>query len=183
MGSIFFKTATDKLQPTDKNFFQLRLKDIDGVETELEKFAGRKAYICVNVACSCGLTSDNYKDLVDLYKKFNSQGLEILGFPCNQFMGQESKPEPEIKEFVQKKYGVSFPLFQKIEVNGPGTHEVYRYLRLNSELKSGNGEAKQVPWNFGKFLLDHNGKVVRFFNPDVRPNQMEADIKALLSKN
>ncbi|KAM3131090.1 hypothetical protein pb186bvf_016788 [Paramecium bursaria] len=182
MGQVFFKTDSDKLQPTDKTFFQFKLNDIDGNEVQLSKFQGKKAYICVNVACACGLTSDNYKDLVDLYKKYSNEGLEILGFPCNQFNGQESKPEPEIKEFVVQKYGVSFPLFQKIDVNGTGTHEIYRYLRLNSSLKNGTNEAKQVPWNFGKFLLDSNGVVIKFFNPDIRPTEMEKDIKNLLNK-
>ncbi|CAK56203.1 unnamed protein product (macronuclear) [Paramecium tetraurelia] len=183
MGCLFFKSAVDNLQPPKKSFFEFQLKDIDGVDTSLSKFKGKKVIICVNVACSCGLTSGNYSELVALYKKYSAQGLEILGFPCNQFMNQESKPEPEIKEFVIQKYGVSFPLFQKIEVNGPNTHELYQFLRLNSNnLRVSETSARQVPWNFGKFLLDSQGNVVAFFQPTQKPNEMIAQIEKLLSQ-
>ncbi|CAD8063040.1 unnamed protein product [Paramecium sonneborni] len=181
MGALFFKKGVDKLQPTTKSFFEFELNNIDGQRTKLSQFKGKKAYICVNVACSCGLTSSNYSELVELYKTYSAQGLEILGFPCNQFMGQESKPEPEIKQFVISKYGVSFPLFQKIEVNGQNTHEVYKYLRLNSSLKVSANEAKEVPWNFGKFLLNSEGQVISFYNPDVKPKQMKQEIEKLLN--
>lgn len=88
-------------------------------------------------------------------------------------MGQEPKPEPEIKDFVLKEYGVTFPLFWKIDVNGPNTHELYKFLRQNSSLYNAkDGSVKEIPWNFGKFLVSPQGQVVEFFPPDKKPNEM-----------
>lgn len=90
----------------------------------------------------------------------------MIGFPCNQFKNQESQSEEEIKKFVKDKFNVTFPMMEKIEVNGPNTHPLYAYLRNNSELaEKATGEAKQIPWNFAKFLVDREGHVVKFYGP------------------
>ena len=109
-------------------------------------------------------------------------GLEILAFPCNQFMGQESACGVDIKALVTKNYGVTFPLFSKILVNGPDCHELYKFLRTNSSLYDKQTDtAKEIPWNFGKFLLDRNGNVVNFYSPDIKPNVMGPEIEKLLA--
>jgi glutathione peroxidase-family protein len=104
-----------------------------------------------------------------------------MGFPCNQFMNQESGSEAEIKKTVKEKYNVNFPMFEKIEVNGPSTNPLYVFLRSNSELADPqSGQAKMVPWNFGKFLLDKDGHVVKFYGPRDKPVDMKKDIEQLL---
>ncbi|CAD8140839.1 unnamed protein product [Paramecium octaurelia] len=181
MGICSSKKELDKIEVPSKSFFDFEINDIDGNLVQMSKFQGKKAYICVNVACSCRLTTQNYVELVEIYKQYKDKGLEILGFPCNQFRNQESKPEPEIKNYVTQKYGAHFPLFQKIEVNGIGAHDIYKYLRYNSELRINNkNEVKYVHWNFAKFLLDGNGNVINYYCPDVSPNDMIKDIEKLL---
>ena len=113
-----------------------------------------------------------------MYSKYASKDLEILAFPCNQFMSQEPGTEAEIKEFV-KQYGVNFPMFSKVLVNGADCHPLFAYLRQNSSLKNNEG-ASEIPWNFGKFLLDKDGKVKKFFGPKEHPMAMEEDIQNLL---
>ncbi len=126
------------------------------------------------------MTSDNYTELVDLYNQYGNQGLQILGFPCGQFMNQELATENDIKDFVTDKFKVEFPMFSKIEVNGPNSHPVYIYLKNNTEdLKSEEG-LKNIPWNFAKFLVDRNGKVVGYYSPKVKPVDMTKDILKLL---
>jgi len=120
---------------------------------------------------------------VILYKKYANEGLEILAFPCNQFMSQEPKSEAEIKKGVVAEYGVKFPMFAKIEVNGTNTHPVYQYLKSNSkDLNAGGNTLKNIPWNFAKFLVDSNGNVLNFYGPKVEPLSMESDIKNVLNK-
>ena len=107
------------------------------------------------------------------------QGLEILGFPCNQFGGQEPGTAEEINEFARGKYGAEFLMFEKCDVNGPDTHPVYRYLRSHSSLKVGN-LTEEIQWNFGKFLVDSEGKVLKYYGPRVEPDEIRGDIQALL---
>ncbi len=129
------------------------------------------------------MTATNYDQLVILYKKYANEGLEILAFPCNQFMSQEPKSEAEIKKGVVAEYGVKFPMFAKIEVNGTNTHPVYQYLKSNSkDLNAGGNTLKNIPWNFAKFLVDSNGNVLNFYGPKVEPLSMESDIKNVLNK-
>ena len=116
------------------------------------------------------------------FKINSSAGLEILGFPCNQFMGQESACDMDIKEVVTKRYGVTFPIFSKILVNGADCHELYKFLRTNSSLyDKATDTAKEIPWNFGKFLLDSEGKVVKFYSPDIKPSVLGPDVEKLLA--
>jgi glutathione peroxidase len=135
--------------------------------------------IIVNVACKCGLTNDNYAQLQELYAKYKNDGLKILGFPCNQFLGQEPWPESEIKEFV-KKYNVEFDMFSKIDVNGENTHPLYKYLKN----KVGGGVLGSfIKWNFTKFLIDRNGQPVQRYAPNTAPKDFENDIISLLKNN
>jgi len=140
----------------------------------------KKAIIVVNVASSWGLTTKQYKGLNKLYEGYKDQGLEILGFPCNQFMGQENKCEADIKEFA-KAMKVKFPMFSKVSVNGAGAHPIYKYLRANCELYDASKKTiQEIPWNFAKFLLDRDGKVIKLYNPDIPAESLETDIKPLL---
>lgn len=150
--------------------------DIQGNERALADYKG-KVMLIVNTASKCGLTPQ-YEGLESLYKEYKDQGLEILGFPCNQFAQQEKGSDSEIAGFCLKNYGVSFPMFSKIEVNGEGTHPLYKFLK--KEAKGILGTQK-IKWNFTKFLIDQNGNVVKRFAPTVKPKDIQADIKALLS--
>ena len=187
MGSVasyfVFKSGKDKFQQIQKiNLFELEALDIDLKKRSLKEFhSKKKAFIFVNVASSWGLTASNYTQLERLYEKYSSQGLEIFGFPCNQFMSQESGSEAEIKKGVVALFGVKFPMFAKIEVNGPNTHPIYLYLKSNSkELNVGNNTLQNIPWNFAKFLVDSNGVVHKYYDPKFEPKDMENDIKNLL---
>ncbi len=106
----------------------------------------------------------------------------VFGFPCGQFMGQELDSEQEIKEFVENKFEVKFPMFSKIEVNGPNTHPIYRYLKANSQEMSDNKGLKNIPWNFGKFVVDSQGKVLNFYKPNITPKEILKVILPLLKK-
>jgi len=155
------------------NLHDFKMKDIDGRERNLASFAG-KAVLIVNVASRCGLTPQ-YDGLERLYGEFGQQGLEILGFPCNQFMQQEPGSEAEIKQFCSLEYGVSFPLFSKIEVNGPGRAPLYAWLASDD---SGPEPAGDIKWNFGKFLIGKDGSVRARFAPPVEP--CSAEVKAAI---
>ena len=137
---------------------------IDGETRSLSDFAG-KVCLVVNVASKCGLTPQ-YKALQKVYETHREKGLEILGFPCNQFAGQEPGTEAEVKEFCSTTYGVEFPLFSKIEVNGDGAHPLYAWLTSVATEPEGPGD---VQWNFGKFLIDRDGGVVARFEPQTHP--------------
>lgn len=134
-----------------------------------------KTVMVVNTASKCGLTPQ-YKGLEELFQKYKDQGLVILGFPCNQFGNQEPGNEDDIQEFCQINYGVSFPMFAKIDVNGKNTHPVFRYLR--TEL--GGLLGSQIKWNFTKFVIDKNGKPQKRFAPTTKPESMENYLKKLL---
>lgn len=168
------KTGTEKLTPTITNFFDFKMKNIQGKEVDFASFKGKtKLFMIVNVACKCGFTGDHYTQLVDLYTKYNKRGLEIFGFPCNQFMSQESGTEEDIEKYVRDNFNVSFPMFSKIEVNGENAHPLYQFLRNNSELYDPETKkAKMIPWNFGKFLVNKDGKVIKFEGPTTNPNDM-----------
>jgi glutathione peroxidase len=130
---------------------------LEGQPTTLAEYAGRSVLI-VNVASRCGLTPQ-YEQLEQLHEKYESRGFAVLGFPCNQFMGQEPGTAEEIREFCSTTYGVTFPLFAKIEVNGPGRHPLYEQL---TQAADGEGVAGDVQWNFEKFLVGRDGAIQRF---------------------
>ena len=148
--------------------------DIDGVNQDLSQYKG-KVMLIVNTASKCGFTPQ-YEGLENLYTKHADKGLVVLGFPCNQFKSQEPGDEKDIKNFCEINYGVSFPMFSKVDVNGENTHELFKYLK--SETKGLLGES--VKWNFTKFLVDKEGKVIRRYAPTVEPMAIEDDILALL---
>jgi glutathione peroxidase len=142
------------------------IKDIDGKETSLKAYQG-KVLLIVNVASKCGLTPQ-YKALEATYEKYKDKGLVILAFPCNQFNGQEPGNNEQIKEFCSTKYNVSFPLFDKIEVNGPNRHALYVALAGPDSPFPGD-----IKWNFGKFLISRDGKIVKRFEPRTVPDAPE----------
>ena len=157
------------------SIYDFKVKDIDGHELTLERYKG-KVMLIVNVASKCGFTGQ-YAGLEELDKKYKVQGLSILGFPCNQFLGQEPGTEEEIKNFCSSSFGVTFDMFSKIDVNGANTDPLYKYLK--SEAGGALG-VDAIKWNFTKFLVDRNGKVIRRYAPSTTPAEIEKDIKDLL---
>jgi len=143
-------------------------KGISGEPQSLADYRGKVALV-VNVASKCGLTPQ-YEGLEELYRSYKERGLTVLGFPCNQFAGQEPGTEPEIQAFCSSKYDVSFPLFSKLEVNGPGQHPLYAWLTKEPTQPEGPGDVK---WNFGKFLIGRDGKVAARFSPTAAPTSPE----------
>jgi glutathione peroxidase len=146
-----------------------------GEEVALENWRGRVLLI-VNTASQCGFTPQ-YAGLEALYKNLEPQGLTVLGFPCNQFGAQEPGTEAEIGSFCEKNYGVTFPMFAKIEVNGPNAHPLYRYL---TQAKPGILGTEAIKWNFTKFLIDRNGEPVARYAPQAKPEELETPIRKLL---
>jgi glutathione peroxidase len=141
---------------------------IDGADKALEDYAG-KALLVVNVASQCGLTPQ-YSGLQQLYERYRARGLEVLGFPCNQFGAQEPGSEGQIKTFCETRFGVTFPMFAKIEVNGAGRHPLYAHLTTQPTQPDGPGD---IQWNFAKFLVDRSGNVVARFGPATAPDAPE----------
>jgi glutathione peroxidase len=141
---------------------------IDGVERPLSEFAGQVVLV-VNVASECGLTPQ-YEGLQALQDEYGDRGLVVLGFPCNQFKGQEPGSEDEIQLFCSTNYGVTFPMFSKIDVNGPGRHALYAWLTQQDTKPEGPGD---VQWNFGKFLVGKDGAVLARFEPPTDPKAPE----------
>jgi glutathione peroxidase len=155
--------------------YDYEARSIDGENVSLSSYRGRVLLI-VNVASECGFTPQ-YEGLEKLYKKYRDAGLTILGFPSNQFGRQEPGAEAEIKAFCERRFGVTFPLFSKIEVNGPGAHPLYSYLK---QAKPGLLGTEGIKWNFTKFLVDREGRVVKRYAPADKPDALEKDISELL---
>ena len=150
--------------------------DIDGREQSLREFAG-KGLLIVNVASKCGFTPQ-YAGLETLWRKHRASGFAVLGFPCDQFGHQEPGEEPEIKQFCSTNYGVSFPMFAKIEVNGAGAHPLYRWLKSQ---QAGVLGTEAIKWNFTKFLVDRDGHAVKRYAPTDTPDKVDRDVEALLA--
>jgi glutathione peroxidase len=148
------------------DLYSLSLKDIDGKSTTLKPYAG-KVLLVVNVASKCGFTPQ-YAALEALQQKYGPKGFTVLGFPCNQFRGQEPGTAEEIKQFCTSKYNVTFPLFEKIEVNGPNRAALYEILAGKDAVSPGD-----IRWNFTKFLISREGKVLNRFEPKVKPDSTE----------
>ena len=156
------------------SIYNFTAKDIDGVETPLKNFEG-EVLLIVNTASKCGFTPQ-FKDLETIYEKHKDQKFSVLGFPCNQFNQQDPGNEEGIKNFCELNYGVTFPMFSKIDVNGKSAHPLFVHLR--KETKGLLGDS--VKWNFTKFLVDRNGKVLRRYPPTTSPLAIEKDIEELL---
>ena len=157
------------------NIYDINVKTIDGTDTTLDLYRG-KVMLIVNVASKCGFTSQ-YDGLEELYRTYKDRGLVILGFPCNQFGNQEPGSEEQIKEFCRLNYGVTFPMFAKIEVNGGNTHPLYVHLKKE---QPGILGSEAIKWNFTKFLIDRQGKVVRRFSSTTKPASLVKEIELLL---
>jgi len=148
---------------------------LSGEKVGLEKWRDR-VLLVVNTASECGFTPQ-YAGLETLYRKFEHEGLTILGFPCNQFGGQEPGSEAEIGAFCQKNYGVTFPMFAKVDVKGPHAHPLFQYL---TQARPGILGTETIKWNFTKFLIDRGGVPVARYAPQTKPEEMEAPIRKLL---
>ncbi|MHC1746854.1 MAG: glutathione peroxidase [Cellulosilyticaceae bacterium] len=157
-------------------FYDFTAKKMDGQDVKMETFKGNVVLV-INTASKCGFTPQ-FEELEELYKDYKERGLEILGFPCNQFAKQDAGSNAQINEFCRLNYGVTFTMFEKIEVNGENAHPLYEYLK-----KEANGIlGKKIKWNFTKFLVDRNGNVVKRYGPAVKPLMIKDDIEKLLIK-
>ncbi len=158
------------------SIYQFSAISISGQQVNLKDYQG-KVLLIVNTASKCGFTPQ-FEGLENLYKEFQEQGLEILGFPCNQFGSQEPGTDAEIHEFCQLNYKVSFPMFEKIEVNGAGAHPLYDYLKRQAKGVLGSTSVK---WNFTKFLVSQNGRVLKRYGSKDKPAAIRRDILNQLS--
>ncbi len=154
------------------------LQTIDFKPTSLRELPAQ-AYLVVNTASKCGFTPQ-YAGLEQLWQTYQGRGLKVLGFPCDQFGGQEPGNEADIGEFCQLNYGVSFPLFAKIEVNGANAHPLFAALKKDAPGILGT---EAIKWNFTKFLLDGSGNVIKRYAPSTKPEEIAADIEPLLTPN
>ena len=159
------------------SIYQFSATTINGQEVSLKDYQG-KVLLIVNTASKCGFTPQ-FEGLESLYKELQSEGLEILGFPCNQFGSQDPGTGDEIQEFCQLNYGVSFPVFSKINVNGKDAHPLYDFLKKEAR---GFLWSKRIKWNFTKFLVDHEGNVVKRYSPMTKPSKLVKDIERLLNQ-
>ncbi len=161
---------------SEKGFYDFSATDINGKEISMSEYKG-KVVIVVNVASKCGFTPQ-YEGLQELYQKYDKDGLVILGFPSNQFANQEPGSNEDIKEFCTLNYGVSFPMFSKIDVNGNDAHPLYVFLKAQQSGFPGDA----IKWNFTKFLIDKEGNVVERYASSTKPKSMEEEIVKLLKK-
>ena len=150
---------------------------MDGTSQAFADYKG-KVLLIVNTASKCGFTPQ-FAGLEKLHEKYQSQGLEVLGFPCNQFGGQDPGSNKEIGTFCQRNYGVNFPMFAKVDVKGPEAHVIFRYLTREAKGILGS---RNIKWNFTKFLVGRKGEVLGRYAPTTKPEALEADIEKALSK-
>ena len=158
----------------ETSFYDFKAKSLGGKEISMEEYKG-KTVLVVNTASKCGFTPQ-FGGLEELYKKYNDKGLVILGFPCNQFANQEPGDEKSIAEGCLLNYGVTFPMFSKIDVNGTDAHPLYKYLKsaLPGFL------SKRIKWNFTKFLIDTEGKPVKRFAPSTEPDKIDTYLQTIM---
>ncbi|XP_051143214.1 probable glutathione peroxidase 4 [Andrographis paniculata] len=151
---------------------EFTVKDSRGRDVDLSSYKG-KVLLVVNVASKCGLTTQNYTELTQLYSRYKDRGFEILAFPCNQFLYQEPGPSEKAEEFACTRFKAEYPIFQKVKVNGPDAAPVYKFLKA----QKGGVLGSRIKWNFTKFLVDKEGRVVKRYGPTTSPFAIEADIK------
>ncbi|MGP1515394.1 MAG: glutathione peroxidase [Bacteroidales bacterium] len=192
---------TQNIEDLSKSIYCFSVKDIDGKLISLNNYKG-KVLLIVNVASKCGLTPQ-YRGLEDLYRKYKDKGLEILAFPCNQFLNQEPAENEEIERFCKNNYDVTFSLFEKIEVNGSNESPLYTFLKMKAPFKGYPSNAKEfgeridaihkqtgsnfnegndIKWNFSKFLVSKDGKTIERYEPMVEPKDLEQKIERLLKQ-
>lgn len=158
------------------DIYQFDAELLDGKNKAFADYQG-KVLLIVNTASKCGFTPQ-FAGLEKLYDKYKDQGFEVLGFPCNKFGGQDPGSSEEIGAFCQKNYGVNFPMFAKVDVKGPEAHILFRYLTNNSKGILGNG----IKWNFTKFLIGKDGKVLNRFAPTTKPEELQSEIETALAQ-
>lgn len=158
------------------NFYDFSARDINGKEVSMSNYNG-KVLLVVNTASKCGLTPQ-FEELESLYKEYKDKGFEILGFPCNQFAKQDPGSNKEIGQFCLINYGVTFNMFEKIDVNGVTAHPIYKYLKNEAK----GVLSKEIKWNFSKFLIDNEGKVIKRYSPTTKPLKLKEDIENLLNR-
>lgn len=159
------------------SIYDFTFKDSQGKDVQMSEFEG-KAMLIVNTASKCGLTGQ-YEGLENIYEKYQDKGLEVLGFPCNQFGGQEPGSNTEIQEFCQMKFGIKFPVYGKVDVNGDDAHPLFKFLKSEAPGILGS---KSIKWNFTKFLVDKNGVVLKRFAPKDTPEKIEAEVRSVIEK-
>ena len=172
---VFLLNDNDKGVFMTADIYEFEVQAITGDKAGLEKYKNQVMLI-VNTASKCGFTPQ-YEGLEALYAKYKDQGLVVLGFPCNQFGRQEPGSESDIAEFCQLNYGVSFPMFAKVDVNGDDADPLFKYLKKSQKGLLGS---EKIKWNFTKFLVNRDGKVIARFAPTVKPKDLEKDIESLL---
>ena len=158
------------------SIYEIPVTTIDGVTTTLEQYRGQVMLI-VNVASKCSFTRQ-YAGLESLYREYKDRGLVVLGFPCNQFLGQEPGDAAGIKQFCSLKYDVTFPMFAKVDVNGANTHPLYQFLKSSAR---GTFGSEGIKWNFTKFLVDREGNVVKRYGMFATPSGLKSDVEQQLA--
>lgn len=159
------------------NTHDFSVERLNGETLGLDQYRG-KVLLIVNTASKCGFTPQ-YQGLEELYRQFKDKGVEVLGFPCNQFGAQEPGSADEIGAFCEKNYGVTFPMFAKIDVNGEEAHPLFKYLK---QAAPGLMGTEAIKWNFTKFLVKKDGSVYKRYAPQTEPKELVADIEALLAE-
>ncbi|CAM0908918.1 unnamed protein product [Alopecurus aequalis] len=157
--------------------YDFTVKDASGKDVDLIVYKG-KVLLIVNVASQCGLTNSNYTELTQVYEKYKNQGLEILAFPCNQFGGQEPGTSEQIVQFACTRFKAEYPILDKVDVNGSNVSPLYKFLKSSK----GGFFGKSIKWNFSKFLVGKDGRVVDRYSPTTSPLSIEKDIKKLLGR-
>ncbi|ROU01621.1 glutathione peroxidase [Marinobacter sp. R17] len=160
---------------TADSLYDIEVQDIKGNTKSMADYRGQVLLI-VNTASKCGFTPQ-FEGLQTLHQELGGEGFDVLGFPCNQFMSQDPGDNNEIEQFCSLNYGVDFPMFAKIEVNGDNTHPLYRFLKHQAKGLMGS---EKIKWNFTKFLVNRNGDVVKRYPPTAKPQDIRKDIEKLL---
>jgi glutathione peroxidase len=158
-----------------ESIYDFSVRDIKGNEASMADYKG-KVLLIVNTASKCGFTPQ-FEGLQALHEELGDRGFEVLGFPCNQFMNQDPANEDAISQFCSLNYGVSFPMFAKVDVNGDGAHPLFQFLKREAKGLMGS---EKVKWNFTKFLVNRDGQVIRRYAPTAKPADIRADIEKLL---
>ncbi|XP_075093895.1 putative glutathione peroxidase 4 isoform X2 [Nicotiana tabacum] len=161
-----------------KSIHEFTVKDIRGKDVDLSMYKG-KVLLVVNVASKCGFTSTNYTQLTQLYNQYKDKGFEVLAFPCNQFLKQEPGTSQEAQEFACTRFQAEYPIFQKVRVNGPDAAPVYKFLKASK----GGFLGSRIKWNFTKFLVDKEGKVIRRYGSTTPPFSLSAVIEKAIREN
>ncbi|GER24806.1 glutathione peroxidase [Striga asiatica] len=163
---------------TQKSIHDFNVKDSKGNDVNLSVYKG-KVLLVINVASKCGFTNSNYTQMTELYSKYKDKGFEILAFPCNQFLYQEPGSSQEAEQFACTRFKAEYPIFQKIRVNGPNTAPVYKFLKESK----GGFCGSRIKWNFTKFLVDKDGRVIKRYGTSTPPLAIEGDIKKALGED